>query len=413
MNTFEKDKGKMIQVASAPLSEALITVDSRDGIKYDTATGLVSANKNPFDININIGTQFFGSGVRRLRLKEALITWNIPNVNPTNNILFLEKDDATTYNVVVPTGFYTPNELGQAIESNLNTNSVFGYQRWSCFYDERSGTFIITGTDQIALGVNITATTGTGTFSDWLVKNTTTGFTDVSYSSITVGTGAITNIRIPLNEAGAWNVGDSIELINPSSVASGNPVVASMTGTITVISYPVAIVPNFKILPYNAGGIPNGLTSTLATMMGFSTVNSSYVNKITGSHASMLYTEYVDIVSSQLTKNQTLYDRSTNYRTGNNLLARLYIAPDRRYSTTSTNIIGTRPFILDKSFDVPKEINWDDTDPLASINIQLRDSRGNILYAPDVSTITEGFGEFCGNTGYVLMTLGASEASGV
>jgi hypothetical protein len=419
MNSYEKQfvKVSKTNALSIPMSEALITVDSRDGITYDN-TGLVSASKNPFDININIGTQFFGSGVKRLRLKEALITWNIPNVNPTNNTLFLENDDGTTYNVVIPEGFYTPNELAQAVENNLNINNVFSRNNWSCFYDERSGSFTLSAVKSIQPVIDILNISGTaGTYNNWIVKNLTTGESELSFTSLTPVVDAFVIPTIPFNVQGRWNVGDSVELITPQTVEStGTPITMGAVGTINSLGGLIAIAPSFRILPFNTGKVSSPLTSTLATMMGFSTVSSGSVKNIIGSHASMLYTEYVDIVSTQLTKNQTLYYRSTNYKTGNNVLARVYIAPERLYSTTSTNIIGTRPFIFNSSFTVPKEINWDETDPLASINIQLKDSRGNILYTPPTQSAIVGTGpnetsvETCGNTGYVLLTLGASES---
>lgn len=311
------------QVVSAPLSEALLCVDSRDGIKSDKTTGLYINPKNPFDIQLYNGVQMNGR-VKRIKLKEINMTYNVPNVNPTNNVLFVQVEGDAEVAIEILPGFYTPTELAAAIQTALNEQIPFA-NAWVC---------------------------------EWIPG------------------------------------------INHFYIRGG--------------------VPRFRILPKigQGAGSYNGTmrTDTLATMMGFNSTNLSYTYYLESSFANMLYTTYIDIVSKYMTKNQYISDKSTNARTGNSLLARLYITPDRNYSITDTNMIGTRPFMLYKEFASPKEINWDENEPIVSINIQLLDDKGNVLYAPAAAVDADlpfEYSTFCGNSGYVQMTFSVSEAMGL
>lgn len=328
---------KFTPYLNVPLSTALLTIDSRDGLKADPATGLIVNPQNPYNINIQKGQQLFSGAVQRIALTEINMPWNIPNVNPTNNILFLEKDDGTTtYDLEISPGFYLPDDLAADIQSFLIAASALGTNQWTCTWNtEDNACFKIT-----------------------------TGLSGVKFKIL--------------------------------------PKLGQSKGVSTAFAgFPVA----------------GPRSSTLATMMGFDYVGTDYAANVRGSVASMLYTRYVDIVSSVLCKNQDVRDTSSSYFTGNNILARIYIAPDRMYSTTNDNIIGTRPFILHKEFIIPKEIQWNPTEFLPSCNIKLQDEFGNQLYSlsefplfynPGPATSSA---EFAGNAGWVELTMLISEAS--
>lgn len=334
MDEFKKEFGYLKQVISAPVSEALICVDTRDGIKYDPATGLISSPNNPYDIQIYTGTSLFAGRVRRIKLKEITLPWNVPNVNERNNVLFAQREsDGAEAQIRIPEGFYTPESLANGslepgafpgLESFLNTNNFLGFNTWVVRWDSTSNTFLI-------------------------------------------GSGP-----------------------DPTK--------------------------KFRILPKNKQTLPAPLTDTLATLMGYQNIGDSYQNNARSAFALMNYTQYVDIVSPFLTKNQYVIDRSTNFKTGNNLIARLYLAPDVLYpiSDTGNNIIGTRPFVYHKEFSVPKEINWDMDESLPSINIQLRDDKGDILYVPrgGVNLYDTVLTSIASNSSFVALTFGVSEARG-
>jgi hypothetical protein len=157
-------------------------------------------------------------------------------------------------------------------------------------------------------------------------------------------------------------------------------------------------------------------------MMGFASSSpGDYSPSIIGNYASCVYTSYIDIVSDIICKHQDVRDTSTNYATGNNILARVYISSDiyESISDTGNNIVGTRPFVLHYNFPVPKQIQWSPYEFLPSANIQLRDDKGQLLYAPNLTSSTvlnsvPGFPAIStkvyGNTSFVQLTFQISEA---
>jgi hypothetical protein len=188
----------------------------------------------------------------------------------------------------------------------------------------------------------------------------------------------------------------------------------------TTLTAPLPTEPLFRILPkLKPGQLPDGVGSTLAEMMGFNGTGTSFETIVVGSYASMLYTAYVDIQSDIICKNQMVRDSSTNFKTGNNILARIYICADRRYSVADTNVIGTRPFHLWEEFSSPKVIQWNTEEFLPSANIRLLDDKGMLLYAPSTSAVVASYppipiiggdAMICGNSAWVNLTLAVSES---
>jgi hypothetical protein len=314
-----------------PQSQALVCVDTRDGLKSNDQGFRVDIfPNNPYDINIYKNQQIFSGAVSRIFLKEISMPWNIPNVNERNNIFSVENTAGLEKILVVDVGFYLPTELALALTNLLNTTEggIFGGTSWVVAYNEILNSFVV------------------------------------------------------------------------SSGSAG---------------------PLFRVMPLlKAGQLPQGKSSTLAEMMGLNGTGESYQRYVLGSYASMLYTAYVDVQSDIICKNQRVRDTSTNYKTGNNILARIYICPDRRYSTSDTNIIGTRPFHLWEEFNSPKVIQWNTDEFLPSANIKLLDDKGDLLYALPTSSIINvveaqpndytGPAMNCGNSAWVNLTLAVSES---
>jgi hypothetical protein len=105
------------------------------------------------------------------------------------------------------------------------------------------------------------------------------------------------------------------------------------------------------------------------------------------------YTEYVDIVSSQLTLNQDLKDGSSD-RVVRDSLARIYLEGenDQVYPVydSSANLIvpvgnevipGVIPFTIYRKFPHPKQIQWNNTQPLGNLRFEVYDDKGEILSA--------------------------------
>lgn len=104
------------------------------------------------------------------------------------------------------------------------------------------------------------------------------------------------------------------------------------------------------------------------------------------------YTEYIDIVCSQLTYNQELKD-STSSPIVRDVIARVYIEADdsfiQPYWNGSAEVIseqdipGTYPFTIYRKFPHPKQIKWDKTQPIGNLRFEVYDDKGQILTTND------------------------------
>lgn len=104
------------------------------------------------------------------------------------------------------------------------------------------------------------------------------------------------------------------------------------------------------------------------------------------------YTEYIDIVSPQLTYNQDLKDGSSD-PVVRDMLCRVYIedetspiipvyktvAPQGPIMTQDTAIPGTYPFTIYRKFSLPKQIQWNNTQPIGNLTFQVFDDKGELL----------------------------------
>lgn len=101
------------------------------------------------------------------------------------------------------------------------------------------------------------------------------------------------------------------------------------------------------------------------------------------------YTEYVDIVSSQLTYNQDLKDASTTNGYSRDVLARIYLECENdqplpvNIAGSATNaqdsVPGTYPFTIYRKFPHPKQILWNKTQPVGNLTFEVYDDRGILL----------------------------------
>ena len=104
------------------------------------------------------------------------------------------------------------------------------------------------------------------------------------------------------------------------------------------------------------------------------------------------YTEYIDIVSSQLTYNQELKDGSSDPIV-RDMVARIYledetspiipiyksVAPAGPIMTSDTAIPGTYPFTIYRKFSMPKQILWNKTQSLGNVTFEVYDDKGQLL----------------------------------
>ena len=98
----------------------------------------------------------------------------------------------------------------------------------------------------------------------------------------------------------------------------------------------------------------------------------------------LLNTKYIDITSNQLTYCQDLKDASTAQNT-KDVVFRWFFAWDGEttYDTYNYPILqGYRAFLQRRSISFPKQIKWDNIQPIGQLGFQVYDSLGELLDVP-------------------------------
>lgn len=345
---------------------ALLCVNSADQEKFNPATGLRFSSSTPSRIYINNQQPLLFGYMSRLALTEVSMEWATPNVNDYNKTLTVGyyTNAGVLQGVVrltLPIGFYNAPRLGVAVATALNGNA------------------------------------------------TLTGFFGANSFAITYG-GLVCGTFVPFaGETKKANGSDYV--INTSSVNG-----------------------RFAILPYsgNYPGLSSGLLDDLTNMMGITptqTANASYTT-LQGGYASLQYTQFVDIVSNLLTKNQNIRDgNTTKSQRISSILARIYLANENftardvtiTYSPTigpvvggffidsTDNAIGTSTGTLRREFVYPKQIQWQPTENVDVIDIEVVDAKGNPLFYNPTGTALGSNAVQIENTADLFFTLQATE----
>jgi hypothetical protein len=165
-------------------------------------------------------------------------------------------------------------------------------------------------------------------------------------------------------------------------------------------------VPSVYVLPEKQ------ITRYLKTckLFGFNTNNSSPSNigQVSRSAPDFLYTPYIDIYSDALTNYQRLKDSDSSTIKRKGLLARVYLSGVGNPQVTSnafvdqnglivtpSTTLGCNPFVLTFDLNTPKIINWTPDTAINTLDFQLRDCYGDLLFNYDTAvqygTATEVF----------------------
>lgn len=141
----------------------------------------------------------------------------------------------------------------------------------------------------------------------------------------------------------------------------------------------------------NKPTLPSINTFQLFDMMGFSGYNSQPARTQTSRYTRARYTEYLDIVCSQLTYNQDLKDGSSDPQ-NRDVIARVYLECENdqplgifttlaagNETTAPNSVPGTYPFTIYRKFPHPKQIQWNDAQPIGNLQFQVYDSHGDLL----------------------------------
>jgi len=135
-------------------------------------------------------------------------------------------------------------------------------------------------------------------------------------------------------------------------------------------------------------------------LFGITAQNSEpQVEQLSYQAPTFLYTPYIDIYSDALTNYQKLKDTDSSTSRRKGLVARLYLSgvgnpQHTSYSTvrtldengallsttTTSNALGAEPFVLTYDLNSPKVINWTPDSAVNTLDFQLRDCYGDLLF---------------------------------
>ena len=130
-------------------------------------------------------------------------------------------------------------------------------------------------------------------------------------------------------------------------------------------------------------------------LLGMDVINSNpRATQTSNVQINFLYTPYVDIFSTALTKYQKVKDNTTNASSDSTLVARIFLSgegtpqntggeeiPISGYIQTSNFYpLGSRPFVVVQDANSPKVIRWSKDETVYALDFQLRDKYGDLLY---------------------------------
>ena len=156
-----------------------------------------------------------------------------------------------------------------------------------------------------------------------------------------------------------------------------------------------------NVFVYNFFPIPAGDPQWIDILkcyrtLGLSSLNAGTYNELFGSYngqfeqvsttaINLLYTPYIDICSKTLTKYQKVKDTDTSAQKIDSIISRVYLAGQGapQYLDDGANgvqILGSRPFIVIQNTPNAKVIRWSKDEAVNSLDFQLRDQYGDLIF---------------------------------
>lgn len=98
--------------------------------------------------------------------------------------------------------------------------------------------------------------------------------------------------------------------------------------------------------------------------------------------ADLKYTDYIDIVSKQLTNYQDSKDMSTQNLTPRSAVINRVFIENENSTNSPSNVWGTYPFVIHRQYTQPKMMKWEGQKSVGQVDISLYDMYGEPLYVP-------------------------------
>ena len=302
-------------VVSTPSPTALLVIDSGDRFNNNesAATNVSNPQRQYNNFVISRNQNVIQGAISRVGLTEVRFPYCIPNVNQSNNTMWVNLNGAGWVQITIDTGFYNGDILALAIQTELQLIDI----NMEVAYIPDSGVFRFNHTLP-------------------LPANYTLGLS-------------------PINPVGA----------TPTKINTARSL-------LDLIGLP-----------------PNQVTVSNVD------IGSAGISALFTGIANLKYTDFIDIVSFQLTNNQRVKDVNTNPLIPRNaIICRLYIENETSMnqltdlSGAPANVYGTYPFVIYRQFKTPKMMRWNNTGAVGQIDIALYDMYGNPLVLPTLAYST-------------------------
>jgi hypothetical protein len=213
----------------------------------------------------------------------------------------------------------------------------------------------------------------------------------VDSAIITLTGGFYDGATLAENITNLWNIS------HPANEISMVFSEADGTFLLEAFTIPASPVSVFPLTPNTLETYPLN-TYQLFDMMGFTTINSTPDTvQSSGSGFNLLWTDYVDIVATNLTYNQALKDSSSSQVT-RDIIYRVYLtdgyAPYQYAGSGEFNLFnsagtavaysgalqhGSSPCLIYRQFQNPKEIRWSKNQPIGQVTFEVYDDKGRCL----------------------------------
>lgn len=144
-------------------------------------------------------------------------------------------------------------------------------------------------------------------------------------------------------------------------------------------------------------------------MFGINIANRVPRQEHQSARGTCLYTDYIDICSTNLTKYQKSRDTDSDPKKTNNIICRFYLGGGQPTEIKGDSALGSAPFTLYQHYNTTKTIRWSAEEAIHEIDIQLRDMWGDLLYTGNIDNIVLPtpfrFSEYISNTEFQMTLL--------